>query len=103
METCKTTVFSNQASENEYRDGSLWSIAKKRAAFKISLTTYLTINTLLIAIWYFTSGINSYFWPVWSILGWGLGVIMQYFNAYHGQELFSVEREYEKLKNKQSL
>lgn len=102
METYKTENHTSSATEEIYKD-DLWQIAKRRAAFKTSLSTYLTINVLLVAIWYFTSGSNTYFWPIWSILGWGLGVFMKYLNAYHGQKLFSVEREYEKLKNKQSL
>lgn len=100
-DTVQCTTKATQPTND--RDELLWQLAKKRAAFKVSLSTYLAVNTLLIAIWYFTSGVGSYFWPVWSILGWGLGVTMQYLDAYHGQKLFSTEREYEKLKNNQSL
>jgi hypothetical protein len=35
------------------------------------------------------------------MLGWGIGVTTQYFHAYHGSDLFSTQKEYEKLKNKQ--
>lgn len=57
----------------------LWQIAKRRAGFKWSVTSYFSVNCLLVAIWYFTSGPDSYFWPVWPILGWGLGIAIQYF------------------------
>jgi class 3 adenylate cyclase len=43
-----------------------------RQSFKIHLTLYLLVNVFLIGIWA-TSG-GGYFWPVWSILGWGIAV-----------------------------
>jgi hypothetical protein len=79
-------------------DQRLWQVAKQRAAFKRSLSSYFLVNTFLVAIWFFTTGGEHHFWPIWPILGWGLGVGLQYLNAYHGTSLFSVDREYEKLK-----
>jgi hypothetical protein len=87
----------------QQKDESLWILAKKRASFKSSLIAYMVVNSLLIAIWYFTSGIGSYFWPIWPMLGWGIGVAFQYFDAYHTNKLFSVEEEYERLKRKKQL
>jgi eukaryotic-like serine/threonine-protein kinase len=43
-----------------------------RQSFKIHLTFYLLVNVLLIGIWAASGG--GYFWPVWPILGWGIGV-----------------------------
>ena len=83
------------------KDIALWQIAKQRAAFKIGFFTYVAINCLLLAIWYFTSGPNSYFWPIWPILGWGLGIVLQYLKAYHATNVFSAEKEYKKLKQQQ--
>jgi class 3 adenylate cyclase len=39
---------------------------------RIHLTVYLVVNVMLIGIWAATGG--GYFWPIWSILGWGIGV-----------------------------
>src|SRR3954451_7590931 len=39
---------------------------------RIHFTTYLLVNLLLIAIWAAAGG--GYFWPIWPILGWGIGV-----------------------------
>lgn len=94
-------VTSAEAFKNKDRDEALWQLARKRAAFKISATTYILVNCLLIGIWYFTSGPRSYFWPVWPLLGWGIGVVSQYISAYHGGDMSLIEKEYEKLKNKQ--
>ncbi len=86
----------------EMKDQLLWKMAKKRAGFKWSFLMYVLVNLMLIGIWYFTSGEESYFWPIWPMLGWGLGITIQYFEAYHGNQFFSVQNEYEKLKNKSS-
>ncbi|HEX2232604.1 MAG TPA: adenylate/guanylate cyclase domain-containing protein [Thermoleophilaceae bacterium] len=43
-------------------------------SFKTHLTLYLSINLLLIGIWAASGG--GYFWPIWSILGWGAGIAM---------------------------
>ena len=85
--------------ENQQQnDEVLWQIAKRRAGFKASLLVYVLVNLLLIAIWYLTTGRNSYFWPMWPILGWGIGMAAQYISAYHSTQIFSAEKEYEKLK-----
>jgi hypothetical protein len=86
---------------------SLWRIARRRAAFKRHLTAYVLINLFLWAVWWFTTesrGINTgpIPWPIWSTLGWGLGLAFNYFAAYgdlNGPG--SVEREYHKLKEEQ--
>src|SRR4051794_14107468 len=39
---------------------------------RIHLTVYALVNLFLIAIWAVSGG--GYFWPIWPILGWGIGV-----------------------------
>lgn len=95
------TQNSDYSSGNISRDDLLWLIAKRIAAFKWSAVSYFSVNCLLVAIWYFTSGQDSYFWPIWPILGWGSGIALQYFRAYSSSEIFSIEKEYKKLKNQQ--
>jgi eukaryotic-like serine/threonine-protein kinase len=48
-------------------------------SFKTHLTLYLLVNAFLIGIWAASGG--GYFWPIWSILGWGIGL------AAHGAPL----------------
>ncbi len=78
----------------------LWTIAKRRAMFKRSLTVYFLVNSFLCAVWFITIGRHGggHFWPIWPILGWGLGIAIQYANAYGNLDMFSTETEYEKLK-----
>jgi hypothetical protein len=42
-------------------------------AFQWHARVFVLVNAFLIAIWAITSGFG-YFWPVWPLLGWGLGL-----------------------------
>ena len=37
------------------------------------LRAYIAVNVMLVAIWALTGA--GYFWPIWPILGWGIGVL----------------------------
>ena len=66
-------------------DARLMKLAKKRVKAKREfvwhLATYVLVNSFLIFIFLTTSGIFGYFWPMWPIMGWGLGL------ALHGVSL----------------
>ncbi|TAJ64916.1 MAG: 2TM domain-containing protein [Chitinophagaceae bacterium] len=84
----------------QQKDDELWQIAKARASFRWNLISYFFVNAFLVAIWLLSSrGPGSHFWPVWPILGWGLGLSLQYFHAFHGNQLINTRKEYEKIKN----
>ncbi|HQQ94646.1 MAG TPA: 2TM domain-containing protein [Bacteroidia bacterium] len=86
--------------ENE-KDKALWKLAKARVAFKRHAFTYLIVNAFFWAIWFAgeehktESGMP---WPIWPMLGWGIGLAFQYMGAYFPSN--SVENEYNKLKEK---
>lgn len=84
------------------KDERLWRMARKRADFKKNLYSYLVVITFLWGIWWFTTGydkgFHGYPWPIWVMLGWGLGLGFQYFGAYNGNKQDLAEQEYEKLK-----
>ena len=88
----------------EQRDEKLWRMAKKRADFQRSLVSYFVVNAFLWFIWWFTQGrhgdAHGLPWPVWVMIGWGIGLVYQYLNAYGGSRTDLVEKEYDKLKNK---
>ena len=88
--------------KEQQQDDLLWEMAKARAGFKRSLFTYLVVNAFLIGIWFFSAGPDSYFWPIWAMLGWGVGVAFQYFHAYHNNKFITADKEYDRLKQKQS-
>jgi Domain of unknown function (DUF1707)/2TM domain len=54
--------------------------ANARAAFQRHLLWYLCVNGMLVVIWALTG--FGYFWPVWPILGWGIGLASHAFAVY---------------------
>lgn len=89
------------------KDQRLWRIARKRASFRKSLYSFMVIVIFLWAIWFINArrhGIrNTYPWPIWVMLGWGIALGFQYFDAYNGSRKDMAEQEYEKLKREQEL
>ena len=87
----------------EQRDEKLWLVAKKRAGFQRSLVSYFVVIAFLWFIWWFSEGRYSNNhdmpWPIWVMIGWGIGLIFQYLNAYGGSKKDLIDKEYEKLKN----
>lgn len=88
----------------ENNDEKLWQLATQRSKFKGSVFTYIAINILLWAIWFFTdrNNMNNNLipWPAWATLGWGFGLMMKYIRIYHTQTEDQIQKEYDKLKNK---
>lgn len=85
------------------RERELWKIAKKRVGFKRHLASYLVINGFLWLLWYFTDSKNEHAgvpWPIFPMLGWGIGLMFNYLNAYVFIKHDAIEKEYEKLKGK---
>lgn len=44
--------------------------------------TYVLVMLFLITIWWVAGG--GYFWPIWPMLGWGLGVAFDVLGVRHG-------------------
>ena len=74
---------------DKVQDDELRKIAKKRANFKLALAAFVVINGFLVGLWYFTTGPKSYFWPAWAMLGWGIGIIFSFIDAYLTNGVFS--------------
>ena len=86
----------------EGKDPELWEIAQRRASFKTHALTYLIINCFLWGLWFFNEKHHGtgYPWPIWTTLGWGVGLAFHFAGAYIFPKANSVEREYQKLKDK---
>ena len=54
---------------------------KKRRDFRGHLLVYVLVNTFIVAIWLLT-GPSGFFWPVFPIVGWGIGVVMNAWDVY---------------------
>ena len=85
----------------ESTDQQMWQIARSRAKFKRSLGSYSIVIPFLWVIWFLTSqdkDINRIPWPIWPMLGWGVGLTIQYLKAYVIVAESLEQQEYDKLK-----
>lgn len=57
---------------------------RRQAEFRTHLVVYLATNALLVAIWWATG--VPFFWPVFPIFGWAIGL------AAHGWEAYGPDR-----------
>jgi len=53
---------------------------KSRRDFKTHVAIYIIVNLFLIGIW--ALGGQGYFWPIWVILGWGVGLALNAWEVY---------------------
>jgi len=74
-------------SEQDRREWAIKRLKAKRG-LRAHLTVYLLVSALLVAIWAVSGA--AYFWPVWPIAGWGIGVVMHGLGAF-GQKPISEE------------
>ena len=71
---------------------------KKRHDFHGHLLIYLLVNTFLVVIWWLIMP-GGFFWPVFPIVGWGIGVVMNAWDVYFAEEFSEeqIDREIEHL------
>jgi hypothetical protein len=62
---------------------------RAKAGFWTHLVVYLAVNAFLVVIWAFTG--SDLFWPVFPIVGWGIGVAANAWDAF-GPEPVTAER-----------
>ena len=65
--------------EDELREQALARLQKKRE-FHAHLFAYVLVNAFLVAIWAVTSA--GFFWPIFPILGWGIGLFFHGWDVY---------------------
>ena len=82
--------------DQELRARALASLKKKRE-FAAHVLAYLLINSVLIVIWTMTGA--GYFWPIFPLLGWGIGVFFNAWDVYSsGPSESRILREIERLR-----
>ena len=70
----------NDTREEAARDRAITHL-KKRRDFLGHLLVYVLVNTFIVVIWAVTDD-NGFFWPVFPIVGWGIGVVMNAWDVY---------------------
>ena len=80
-------------------DEQITRMAKMRVAFKTHLIVYVAVNLFLAAVWLATDGPSELdvigdYWPIWTHLGWGLGLAIHGFTTYGpGSNMLAKEEE----------
>jgi hypothetical protein len=64
-------------------------VRRRREKFQRDFTVYLVMSAFFVVLWLLTS--RSYFWPIWPILAWGLGMFFEWKKAYMMSEA-AIER-----------
>ena len=69
-----------------------WAIRRIRAKrkFWMHVGVYVAVNALLVFVW--AVGSNDSFWPVWPMLGWGIGVLAHAARVFIGPPEISEEQ-----------
>ena len=83
--------------EQALRDKAVRQLKKERD-FRGHLLVYILVNTSLVVIWLLTDP-DGFFWPVFPIAAWGIGVIMNAWDVYGRQEITEqdIHREMDRL------
>ncbi len=83
--------------DTELRDRAIKRL-KKRRDFRGHLLVYALVNTFLVVIWAVTTP-GGFFWPVFPIVGWGIGVVMNAWDVYFAEDFSEedIDREIEHL------
>jgi hypothetical protein len=68
------------SSDEELRQLAIAQL-EKRAEFRNHALAYLLVNGMLVAIWFVVSD-GGLFWPIFPILGWGIGLFFHAMEAY---------------------
>ena len=70
---------------------------KKKAELRSHATVYVVFNSMFIAIWAVTG--HHFFWPVFPMLGWGVGLILHAVDVFsHGPTEAQIRREMSRLR-----
>ncbi len=67
---------------------------KKRRDFRGHLLIYVLVNVFLVAIWAITNP-HGFFWPIFIIGGWGIGVVMNAWDVYWRREITEEDIQHE--------
>jgi hypothetical protein len=71
---------------------------KDRRDLQTHVLAYVVVNAVLVATW-FVTGPSWLFWPVFPILGWGIGLVFHAWNYFYGERFSEddIQREMHRL------
>jgi hypothetical protein len=71
--------------EQTSRDRAVQQL-KKRRDFRGHLLVYVLVNALLVVIWSLADD-HGFFWPVFPIGAWGIGLVMNAWDVYWRRDI----------------
>lgn len=74
--------------DQERRDAAIKRMKDKRD-FKTHGVSYVIVNLFLVGVWAVSGG--GYFWPGWVMAGWGIGLVLHWWQTYRGERPISEE------------
>lgn len=70
---------------------------EKRRSLQGGLVAYVVVNAFLVGVWALTG--RGYFWPAWIIGGWGVGMLLGFWDYLRGPVTDAdIDRELRKLR-----
>jgi hypothetical protein len=83
--------------EEQLRAAALTRLRKK-SDFSAHVLAYVLVNAFLVGIWAVTG--HGFFWPIFPILGWGIGVAFNAWDIYRRQDYSEeqIRREMDRLR-----
>ncbi|MDD7939591.1 2TM domain-containing protein [Actinomycetospora lutea] len=78
--TAPTADEEPKSPEDELRVRAVTRL-RKRADFRTHVLVYLLVNTMLVIMWV-VIGTTMFFWPIFPILGWGVGLAANAWDVY---------------------
>jgi hypothetical protein len=89
-------------SEHELRKLAVSRLKKKRD-FRTHIAIYVIVNGMLVGIWAVTGA--GFFWPIFPILGWGIGVGANAWDVFGRKPITEdeVQREAERLRSERPV
>jgi hypothetical protein len=84
-------------SEQDLRERAVERLKKKRD-FHTHVFIYVAVNAFLVVIWAVTG--SGYFWPIFPMLGWGIGVLANAWDVYGRRPISEdeIRREADRLR-----
>jgi len=84
--------FAGSDEDDERRKAAIERLNNKRGFWR-NLVAYVVVNGFLIGVWAITGA--GYFWPVWVLAGWGIGLVLHAWNAFFVRPITEedIERE----------
>ncbi len=66
--------------DHDERRAAAFERLQNRRSFVGHVAVYVVVNTMLVVVWAASGA--GYFWPIWPIVGWGVGLALNAWSIY---------------------